>query len=127
MVRLKPGDRVDCKIYANEIVGPYKYYDDIRTFEIIAVDLSGCYLFIPNYILLKNSKKIDTFELKSLNINSKFLGEQFAYISFSFILNIKSFLDGLHCKKCKEFIDMAEPNQPDGTIICWSCKNNPYR
>jgi hypothetical protein len=30
---------------------------------------------------------------------------------------------GCSCKKCKEFADMAEPNQDDGTFICWSCRH----
>jgi hypothetical protein len=30
---------------------------------------------------------------------------------------------GCLCKKCKEFYDFAEPNQEDGTLICWSCRH----
>lgn len=30
--------------------------------------------------------------------------------------------DGCHCKKCKEFYPYAEPNQEDGTLICYSCR-----
>jgi len=35
--------------------------------------------------------------------------------------------DGMVCVKCKSFYDFAEPNQNDGTLICYSCRNNPYR
>jgi len=31
--------------------------------------------------------------------------------------------DGEFCAKCGEFYQMAEPNQPDGTLICWRCRN----
>lgn len=30
---------------------------------------------------------------------------------------------GCKCKKCKEFYDYAEPNQEDGTLVCWSCRH----
>lgn len=30
--------------------------------------------------------------------------------------------DGCNCKKCKEFYPYAEPNQDDGTLICYSCR-----
>jgi len=30
--------------------------------------------------------------------------------------------DGCDCKKCKEFYPYAEPNQDDGTLICYSCR-----
>ena len=31
--------------------------------------------------------------------------------------------DGCNCKKCKEFFEYAEPNQEDGTLICWACRH----
>lgn len=31
--------------------------------------------------------------------------------------------EGCACKKCKEFYNFAEPNQDDGTLICWSCRH----
>lgn len=30
---------------------------------------------------------------------------------------------GYHCKKCKELFPHSEPNQSDGTLICYSCRN----
>lgn len=30
--------------------------------------------------------------------------------------------DGCVCKKCKQFYQYAEPNQEDGTLICYSCR-----
>lgn len=35
--------------------------------------------------------------------------------------------DGMVCQKCKTFYEFAEPNQTDGSMICYSCRNNPYR
>lgn len=31
--------------------------------------------------------------------------------------------DGCNCKKCKEFYPYAEPNQDDGTLVCYSCRH----
>lgn len=30
--------------------------------------------------------------------------------------------DGCVCKKCKEFYPYAEPNQEDGTLVCYGCR-----
>lgn len=35
-------------------------------------------------------------------------------------------LDGMFCRKCKSFYKYAEGNQPDGSLLCYSCRNNPY-
>lgn len=32
-------------------------------------------------------------------------------------------LDGFPCKRCTNFFPYALPNQSDGTLICWSCRN----
>lgn len=33
-------------------------------------------------------------------------------------------LDGFPCKKCQNFFQYSLPNQDDGTLICWSCRNS---
>lgn len=38
-------------------------------------------------------------------------------------LKIKDGRDGCQCKKCLEMYPYAEPNQEDGTLICFSCRN----
>lgn len=35
----------------------------------------------------------------------------------------KSNKDGCDCKKCKEKYEWAEPNQEDGSFVCWECRN----
>jgi len=32
-------------------------------------------------------------------------------------------VDGFPCKKCPNFYPYALPNQSDGTLVCWSCRN----
>lgn len=33
--------------------------------------------------------------------------------------------DGMYCKKCNDFVEFAEPNQSDGSMICYSCRTIP--
>lgn len=35
----------------------------------------------------------------------------------------KSYPNGCFCKVCKELFPFAEPNQPDGTLVCYSCRS----
>ena len=34
----------------------------------------------------------------------------------------KRYENGCHCIRCGELYPQAEPNQPDGTLICYSCR-----
>lgn len=127
MAKLKPGDCVDVRIKNATIVSPYRDYDEIKTFQIIARDRHGYYLYIPSYYLLKDSEKADYYQCSELGIDFKFLDEQFVYIEGNMIARVNSVLDGMSCSNCEEFFQMAEPNQDDGTLICYSCRVNPYR
>jgi hypothetical protein len=128
MAKLKPGDRVDCRVKANVIVSPYNPdYDETLTFEIVAKDKTGYFLFVPCYVTLKGSVVADKYLSKRLGIDKKFLNERVIYIQTSAIYKISTILDGCFCAKCEEFFPMAGPNQEDGTLICWSCRVNPYR
>jgi hypothetical protein len=128
-MKLKAGDRVSCKLKQSVIVSPYDSYDDIRIFEIIGVDfnMEGYYLFVPSYIFLKNSAKIDNYNFKKLNINSKYIDEEYVFITEKLVCEVSFILKGASCKKCQIYSEYAEPNQDDGTLICYSCRANPYR
>jgi hypothetical protein len=39
----------------------------------------------------------------------------------------RKFPDGMFCRKCRVFYEFAESNQSDGTLLCYTCRNNPYR
>lgn len=66
--------------------------------------------------VIKN-EAIDINLLDLLNKLDKFVEDK---------INKKSFVDGMYCKICKSFYNYAEPNQTDGTLICFSCRSNPY-
>jgi hypothetical protein len=127
MTKLKPGDRVDCRLKEGNIVVAYKDYDEVRTFEIIAVSDDDCYLFIPSYVLVKDSILLDSYRCKKLGADPRFVGEQVAFIGESMIHKISQRMDGMCCDRCQDFMPMAGPNQEDGkTFICWSCRANRY-
>lgn len=126
MLNLKPGDRVDCRIKSNVIVSTYRGYDEVKTFEIVAIESYGYYLYVPHYYFLKGTVVADKYQCKRLGINNKFLNENIIYIEEGTIHAIREYMDGLPCKKCHEFFSYAESNQEDGTLICYSCRQNPY-
>ena len=43
--------------------------------------------------------------------------------SLTVAVKIVNGLDGFSCKKCNTFYPYALPNNKDGTLICWSCRN----
>jgi hypothetical protein len=127
MTKLKPNDKVDCRVKSYIIVSPYKDYDEIKTFQIIGTDAYGYYLYVPEYYVLKNTQRADRSQCRHLGIDYKFMDEQFIYISGDLIARVNTIFDGIMCRSCKEFFQMAEPTNEDGTLICYSCRQSPYR
>lgn len=127
MTKLNPGDRVDCRVKSATIVSPYKSYDEILTFEVIARDANGYYLYVPHYFYLIESVVADQYRCKTLGIDKRFLNENMVYIQENMIDHVHEAMTGIKCCKCLEFYNYAVPNQFDGTLICWSCRQNHYR
>ena len=127
MAKLKPGDRIDCRIKEAEIVSSYKDYDQIKTFEIVAFDKGGYYLYVPPYLSLRNTFTIDEAQCKTLSIDLRFLNRKGVYIKGGMVYKVNMVFDGTKCCRCHDFVHMAGPNQLDGTFLCWSCRGDPFR
>ena len=127
MPNLKPGDRIDCKVKDNAIVSPYRGFDEIKTFEIVAVGDYGYYIYIPYFYFMKDTLIADERRCKNLRIDPRFLNEHILHIQESMVLKVVSTMDGMRCKNCDEFYQYAEANQEDGTLLCYSCRLTPYR
>src|ERR1700690_940899 len=125
MVKLKAGDRVSCKIYQSMIVDKDHKYDTIRTFEIIATDDCGIFLFVPQYIYLQGSSRIDLSRCQKLGVRPQFHDEMSIYILDNMVASVRQQMDGMLCKKCLQFFDYATANQEDGSLICFSCRKYP--
>jgi len=126
MTKLKPGDKISLKINGSKVVSPNSEYTEIRTFDIIGVDYDKYYLFVPDYMVISETIKIDRFNFKNYKIDPKFIGENALYIPENRIFKIISSLDGMFCDYCKDFYNYSVPNEGD-KFVCWSCKNHPYR
>lgn len=126
MPKLKSGTIVSCRVKFPSIVSPYKNYDEIKSFVIVAADEYGYYLHVPHYYSLKDSVIADRHRCRKLGIEKRFLNEEIIYIQENMIAAIDNRPDGICCKKCHELYMFAESNQEDGTLICYSCRQNPY-
>jgi predicted CXXCH cytochrome family protein len=45
-----------------------------------------------------------------------------------YVLNVKNrkLPDGMFCHNCHNWHQFAEPNQEDGSLLCYSCRLSPY-
>ena len=127
MVKLKPGDRVDCRVKANNIVVSNSGYDDVRTFEVVNSDDEGCYIFIPCFVYINGGMVLDAAKASRMGIDPRFVGEKISYIAESSICKVSYVLDGMKCQRCQDFFIMAAPNTPEGEFWCRYCRENPYR
>lgn len=82
---------------------------------------------MPHYYVLKDTFVADSYQCKKLGIDRKFLDENVIHIEERFIMHVHAQLDGMNCKICNEFSQYSKANQADGTFICFTCKQNPYR
>ena len=126
MVKLKPGDTVVCVLKDGRIVSSYTDSGEEKDFEIIALDLKGYFLYVPEYYNVSGTKKITPANSKSLKIDKRFMDCQMIYISDSLINHVKQVMDGLSCCVCKEFYKYSQANQEDGTLKCWRCRTYKY-
>lgn len=127
MPKLKVGDTISCRVRSAQIVSPYRTYDEVKSFVIVATDERGYYLFVPHYFCLKGTFVLDKYKRAVLGIDPKYVGEELIYIQENLVAAVEARLDGMTCKVCREFFPYARANQTDGTLICFSCRQNPYR
>jgi hypothetical protein len=128
MAKLNPGDTILCRLKEDAVVNPYNSdFDSVKSFDIIAVDSLGYYLFIPPYTFIKGSVTADLFFIKQVKLDKKFLGDSILYIGEGYVYKIKSQIDGCACVTCKNFYHQAVPNQENGSLICWSCRSDKHR
>jgi hypothetical protein len=127
MTLLKPGDRVDCLIKSGIIINAYEaLYDEIKTFEIIASDHWGYFIYVPHYYFVKDLTKIDIYLLSQHQIDKRFLNENMIYIKENQIHKVVDLMQGSKCCKCKQFYIGEVSNKWDGTFICYKCSYNPF-
>lgn len=126
MAKLKPGDRVTCRVKGGRIVSSYSGFEEEKEFEIIALDNKGYFLYVPDHYAIAGTTRVTSSNSSSLGIDRRFIDCSMIYITSSSIVRVYEKLDGMTCIECKEFYKYAEANQEDGTLKCWSCRNYKY-
>lgn len=129
MAQCNPGDSVVCRLLNNTIVSAYEdKWDEERVFDIISLYEEGYIAYVPVDMTLHDCLIITKSNYKKYNADKRFIDSCAHYITDYKIIRIFKKLSGLRCSKCDIWYDMADPNQPDGKLICWNCTNYPsYR
>jgi len=133
MITLHLGDTIYCKIRGNTVVPvSYDKCDAKIPFELIGISPEGFYiLLVPKYYSIKHSWKIERSHAEDCDIDIEFLGKKALAIPKEKIakVDVRTPInqDGTICVKCGRFYYMAEANQDDGTLICYTCRTNPIR
>lgn len=125
MVDLKIGDKIVCKIKGSRIVPSDEEYDETHVFEVISSNYQGWHIYVPPYVAIKDTITISERNYASLGINKKFIGWDCIFITSYFVVRVHDIIDGMICSKCNEYYAMSQPNQEDGTLICFSCRRYP--
>jgi hypothetical protein len=126
------GDTVVCRVRGNSIVsGGAPKWDAELEFKVIGYSFVDEFyiIFIPRYYDIKNSWVIEDGDLAEHCIKKHYKGKKGMAVQMDKIFKVKTpnNRDGVFCVKCGRFYDYAEPNQEDGTMICFSCRSNPYQ
>ena len=131
MRNFRVGDTVFCKIRGNSLISASSgNYDVQLSFKVIGYDGSKYILHIPKYYNIKNSWNIIEEHLEKYRLDVDYLDNRAIAIFADKVARVQvqtTKEDGLFCKKCDEFFPMAEPNQTDGSLVCYQCRSNPYR
>lgn len=126
--KLQRGDEVVVNVRGNDIISSFSHFDSQEVLPVIAVDGHGYYLFVPQYLSINDSAEVTLSFAKDLFIAVKFIGEQAVYVKPNNIVRVYRNVDGYVCNKCGELFPYSEPNQENGSLICWVCSNYPlYR
>jgi hypothetical protein len=127
-------DIVNCRIKEARLVTQEEAYDDKISLKIIGYKESTFgtqeyVVFIPEYQLNRviPEGKVTQRMCKDYGVNPKFINDHMTYIRKSHVVSFEWRCDGMHCNKCDDYFEKAESNQADGTMTCWSCRQNPWR
>lgn len=127
MASYSPGDQVVCLVKAGVIIQASEIDYDLRfVFDVLSQYESGYMIYVPITMPLKHSLAVTASNFKKYKVDKKYIGSQIYYITEYKIVAMHRKLDGMCCAGCGDFFAMAKPNQPDGTLVCWSCRNYKF-
>ena len=130
------GDRVVCKVKNKYLAERWERAEDNIKLTIISkcrttndtIEYIAYVAYDELYALSMDSTYAIRTEYADLyGIHKRYIGERGITIQKNNVFKIAHQADGMPCKNCDEFFSKAEPNQSDGTLICYQCRQNPYR
>ncbi len=127
------GDIVICRTYEGCIIPKDSTpWEKEKPFKVIGTmredGVTSWALYIPPDYGIKNGTKITPWIMNKFNIEAKYKGDKTFFVVDEHIIKVHRYSDALRCSgPCKQWIAMAEPNQENGTFICWECRDNPWR
>jgi len=95
--------------------------------DVIAKTERGYIVYVPKHMHIPHAKKLSKSMKKRFGINEHYIDCHIVVVGLDSISDIIVRTDGTHCDRCSKFCPYAEANEPDGTLICYSCRENPYR
>ena len=121
-------DDVVVKIQEGRIVPTYSSeYHEQAILEVVALKENGYLLFVPDRLSLKESFCINLYNYKKHGIVKRFVDSDVIHVEEDKIVRLYRRVPGMMCRHCQEFYYMSEPNEPEGTLLCWSCRENRFR
>lgn len=127
-MRYRVGDKVFLKIKKiNFVKASSIEYDALISLDVIGYDKDKVQyvLHVPCYYNVAHSWYIDNIHIEKYDLEPCYLDERGVFVYEDRIVRVElgnRSQDGMFCKKCNIFAQMAESNQYDGTFICYSCR-----
>ena len=134
-MNIKPGNLVEIKLnnstieYLDSTEGSFVKVKVLATrlySRRVLLCLKGLNINESIYSKLNWTKQAETEETEVITNITDYNGTSCVWLDLLKIREVIA-LDGSTCKKCKDYCRMAQPNQEDGSFICFSCRNNPWR
>jgi len=128
VVDFLPGDQVVCLIRDKAIVNASDIEYDLKAiFDVLITYAEGLILYVPCDLSLDDCMFLNAYNCDRFGLDRKFINSLAYYITEYKVYEVYQQIDGLCCARCKDFFPMATGNQTNGTLICYSCRQNPWR
>lgn len=98
---------------------------EIIELEIIAIHEDIWYVVEPPPTVLEDTVVVNKARLKNWRLGPDKLDRNISLVSEKAVGGRRKFdpyLNALSCKLCQEIFPYAQGNQPDGSLVCWSCR-----
>jgi len=78
--------------------------------------------YVPDYISINSSFKLQRHHMKQFEFDEKFLSERAVYVSPDRVTSVEKHIPGAKCSKCGIYVQYVE--EP---FTCYDCRQDPYR